>query len=335
MRAPTSVQLRSLATLLQASWAPNVAAKRYAGRYKAIHGQMAAIAASEGVYGFGIGEKRAGGQLTGESCIRFYVRRKVHPDRVNASALIPSRIGGKTAGNHEWSISTDVVEMDEPPAAQRALLPGYEIGHVSGTSGTLGLAVTGTTGERFILSCSHVVAPTGAVQNDPIESPPDFDKEPGPNVVGTLFSYARLRTDILNQLDAALVHVPAAEHHVSNLPLRLSAPARFADLSRWNFALFRNRVVERFSPGGVSTGIIRSIENDLPFNFGPNLTLRFGNVVEVAYTSPTQGGDSGSIVVDADSREVLGLHFAGRGHIGYCILGSLIEKAFKITVVSD
>lgn len=311
-------------------------------RYEVLYPRIGNLAWNHSVLGYGIAEKLTDGGRTGEDCVRFYVRRKVHVQRLKGQPVIPKRIGYTSKGGVRWEIPTDVVELPRLPNAQRVLMPGDNLGHVSGTSGTLGVAVTGSTGRRFILTCAHVAAPVNARAGDAIESPADGDKLPGPNKVGSLFSFSQLSTTQTNQVDAALVDLaPGSGHRVSNSNLRLSLPPRFSSLSEFNFAQFRNRVVERFSlaaAGGsmnaTAQGIIQSIGVDLLFNFGMTVPLRFSNVVEVAYTSSTAAGDSGAAIIDASTREVLGIHFAGIGNRGFFIMGSKIASLLQVVVAA-
>ena len=58
----------------------------------------------------------------------------------------------------------------------------------------------------------------------------------------------------------------------------------------------------------------------------------FREAVEVLYDSPSMAGDSGAAVVQASTRQVLGLHFAAREgtNTGYFVPMQPIIKAFSL-----
>ena len=304
-------------------------------RFGQVHKDLAALRWNESVLGYAIAEKRTDGQHTGETCLRVYVRKKAHKRRLKGEQPIPPVFA---ASREEWSIPTDVVEMPLLPRAQKSLAPGDSLGHFSGTSGSIGVRVTGSTGKIFILTCAHVAAPPGAGFGDPIESPADSDRAPGPNVIGKLFSFTDLSEDVAHEADAALVEVSSG-NDLSNDRLRLSAPPRFSSLSPANFGSFRNRVVERFSRRVVSgqptvttqIGVVQSVGNDLLFDMGFGVA-RFTGVIEAAYTNPTEAGDSGSPVIDASARDILGIHFAGNGTQGFFITGTKIAELLQVRI---
>ena len=280
------------------------------------------------VMGYGLAEERTDRRPTGRLSVRFYVNRKLPKSRLKSPHCIPSSLRVATARGRYADIPTDVVELPRLPAAQRTVNAGDSMGHVIGTFGTFGLAVRDAAGQVYALTCAHVVAPhflnaTGAA----VESPADNSGDAGPNVMGKVFRFTGFVEAALNTADAALVK-PASHVTLSNASLGLSSPPRFSMLTPAQFAGMKNRTAIVQSHRGAVAAVIDSVANDLPFDFSGRF-FRFTEVV--SYIASVEPGDSGSAVVDAMSRDVLGLHFAGSraDRLGFCIPASTIVRAFS------
>ncbi len=279
------------------------------------------------VMGYGVAEQRTDRRPTGKLAVRFYVTRKLPKSRLKSEFLIPRSLRVKTSRGRHVDVPTDVVELDRLPAAQRMVGAGQSMGHVIGIRGTFGLAVKDTTGQTYALTCAHVVAPHFLDPTDAaVESPADSDGIAGPNVMGKVFKFTKFDNTKLNTADAALVK-PASDVTLSNSALGLSSPPRFSTLTPAQFAGMKNRAAIVQTHRGAVSAVIDSIANDLPFDFNGRL-FRFTQIV--SYLASVEPGDSGSAVVDAMSREVIGLHFAGHraNRVGFCIVASTIVRAF-------
>jgi hypothetical protein len=282
------------------------------------------------VVGYGLAEERTDHRPTGRLATRFYVTRKLPKARLKSPYLIPRWLRIRTSRKGKYvDLPTDVVEMRRLPAAQRTVEAGDSMGHVIGVRGTFGLSVRDGSGQTYALTCAHVAAPDFVenLQDTAVESPADSDGVAGPNVMGTVFSWTALDPVGFNTADAALVK-PAAGITLSNDALGLAPSPRFSTLTASQFAGMKKSAAIVQTQRGAVSAVVDSIANDLLFDFGRDF-YRFTDVA--SYVASVEPGDSGSAVVDAVSRDVLGMHFAGSraDRLGYCILASTIVRAFR------
>jgi len=109
-----------------------------------------------------VGFKQVKGQRTGDVAVVFAVKKKRRLSDISRDELIPVGVG--------LAIPTDVVQTGEISALsltekRRPCPPGYSIGHVSITAGTLGAWVRLLAGEdRYVLSNNHVLANSNDTQ---------------------------------------------------------------------------------------------------------------------------------------------------------------------------
>jgi hypothetical protein len=284
------------------------------------------------VLGYAIAEKKVDGAPSGVLSIRFYVPRKVSRTRLKTAWRIPRELrleSGQGKRARSFTLETDVSELSRIPEAQRTVRPGDSIGHIVGTSGVIGLMVDHAKG-RFILSCSHVLAPTIANVGDAVESPADRESVAGPNTVGQLVSRTVFQPGLQHDMDAALAR-PAGGVTLTNANLPLSRPPRFANVTALNIGAYLDHPVIRVALGASQAGVFDSIENNVPVAMMGDV-FRFSGIY--AYLAPNQDGDSCAPVVDRITGEVLGLHFAGRPDLnkGWIIPGSTIARRLGVRV---
>ena len=247
----------------------------------------------------------------------------------------------------------------KPPAAailggpRRPLHIGASIAHENGSAGTLGAFVRLDDGALGVLSCSHVLARPfrkRARTGDDIQQPGAPDAiQPGNRVATLTHHFSLFQPSKPDNLDAAIAAlnpeiaaaalgnvVPAAEC----VPRALRGRPLGAPLSRQEIAPGL-KVIKLGRTSGFTGGAISLIEVD---NFKPDLGPReaytFGSVIEV---SPQQGqteftarGDSGSLVVTADTLRPIGIHFCSvpvepRGWVSYLVPWWRIVSEFPIS----
>jgi len=279
------------------------------------------------VLGYGLAEKIADRRETGHLSVRLYVNRKLPKSKLKTAFRIPKTLLLRGLTDEAVTIKTDVVELNRIPVIHRTIYAGESMGHYIGMNGTFGLAVVDSAGRQYALTCAHVAAPYWlSPKGDPVESPADTDGKAGDNVMGTLADWSVLDTSSINTADAALVQ-PKDGVVLSNAHLQLGLVPRFANLTLSNFVAMKSRAVKIQSQRGTLDGVIDSVHNDLPFDFSGRY-FRFGDII--SYGAGVESGDSGSAVLDATSRDVLGLHFAGEraARIGYCIPARTILRTF-------
>ncbi len=292
------------------------------------------------VVGVGLGHKIRGGEDTGELSVVVSVTHKQPLSALKPQDRVPKVLA---------DIRTDVVETGVlralPGRAQElgprdrwrpVVPPGVSLGHYMITAGTFGCLVHRGE-ELFILSNNHVLANTNDCADwDPILQPgpadaggPEdriarlaeyvplvFESEPSDCeiadvVVKLLNAISRLlgshhelqATKVrneLNRVDAALAR-PLSPNQVTHEILRIGPPQGVATGS------LGTRVQKTGRTTGYTRGTITQIDATLRIGYYGSQGLFTGQFV----ASPmSQGGDSGSAVLDMD-RRVVGLLFAG------------------------
>jgi hypothetical protein len=276
---------------------------------------MRRVVDTKNVVAVGISEKVSEGERTGKLAVTFYVDRKLPLSKMKADVAVPPALPESIAGDE--AIPTDVVAVGQPrlevkdlknPLATRTpLKPGFSIGHVNVTAGTFGAIVT--RDKKFlILSNSHVLADSGrGKKGDHILYPGSADSGVAPkDVAAKLFDFVQFKVgnDFLNRVDCAVA-----------LPL----DDRLGDLTAEIKGLFIPKGTTKAARDmevvkvGRTTGKTKARVTDVNFR----LILNYPGVGLVGYldqvfcTRYTNGGDSGSLVVDTASGKAVGLHFAG------------------------
>ncbi len=264
------------------------------------------VVAQPNVVAVGIAEKESGGQLTGELALTFYVQKK---HDVPADQAVPEAVPEALVRR---DVPTDVVELGvitlEALVQQTPVVPGFSIGHPDITAGTLG-AVLGPRTRPRILSNSHVLANSGLAANgDPILYPGPLDGGVDTDVIAHLAHFVPFDTSgaFVNTMDAAVAEVvPGRRAEVrSRVALLGVVPSGTAIATRGM----------KVAKAGRTTGLTHGEVRDVNFRF----VLDYGGTVgsvgfmdQVLCTRYTDGGDSGSLVLEEGTGRVVGLHFAG------------------------
>jgi hypothetical protein len=291
------------------------------------------------VVGVGTGFKRLGDTVTDELAVIALVRNKLPEAGLAPESQIPKTLEG---------VPTDVLQVGELHALQsprdrwRPAPGGVSIGHYQITAGTFGCVVRDqATGERLILSNNHVLAnsnrasvgdsilqpgPTdgGQVPGDTIAElarfcPIEFNTEPGScdiaqafaaigNFIASLLGSSHQvdvfqnKPQALNLVDAAVAR-PLEDSEILDEILNIGV------VTGTTLPILGMSVRKSGRTTGTTTGTINVIDTTVDVNYGPDRTARFENQI---VTSPmSQGGDSGSCLVDAESTNAVGLLFAG------------------------
>ena len=195
---------------------------------------------------------------------------------------------------------------------QSPLLIGISIGHFRITAGTLGCFVkTRSGGETRILSNNHVLANENAAKKgDALIQPGRFDKgKKGRDTAGKLDAFVKLDVTGANFVDCAIAGLRAGIQFDSKTLKGIGALAGVATST----VGVGDKVAKVGRTTDVTHGRITAFELDnviVGYDIG---NLRFDNQIEIegAADDPfSQGGDSGSLIVDAD-RQAVALLFAG------------------------
>ncbi len=301
------------------------------------------ILAKPNVVGVGTGYKQVTGTDTQELCVVALVRRKMPRTALSPEALVPEEIGG---------IPTDVRQVGEIRALQartdkwRPAPGGVSIGHFQITAGTFGCVVRdAATNDRLILSNNHVLANSnsgapgdpilqpgpvdgGTVANDSIGllerfCPIAFSTEPGScdiaagfaafgNVVAGLVGsshqvyVAKNNPAATNLVDAAVAR-PLSDDLILDEVLEIGA------ISGTTLPVLGMQVRKSGRTTELTTGTVTVLDATVNVNYGEGRTAQFED--QILTSAMSQGGDSGSCLVDAESTLAVGLLFAGSDQV--------------------
>ena len=298
-----------------------------------------AILAKPNVVGVGTGYKVVGKRTTDELCIMAMVRHKIPRAGLAAEALVPQSIDG---------VPTDVIQVGELSALKertdrwRPAPGGVSLGHYRVTAGTFGCVVRDrATGDRLILSNNHVLANSNdAAVGDPIVQPgtvdggrvPDdtiahlerfcpIDFGTSPPVCGlamTVANVANALADLLGSGHRFQVYQsnPAA---VNLVDAALARPVKATDIldeildigvaDGTTAATLGMSVRKSGRTTELTSGRIVVLDATVDISYGPGRVARFER--QIVTSAMSQGGDSGSLLVAADSLKAVGLLFAG------------------------
>lgn len=296
------------------------------------------ILAKPNVVGVGTGYKVVGGVTSDDLCIMAMVSKKIPRAGLEPDAMVPSKLDG---------VGTDVLQVGLLQAhggrleRNRPLVGGISIGHFKVTAGTLGGVVRDReSGERFIISNNHVLANSNDAQiGDPIIQPGAADGgradddtvahlekfrpirfNVGPatcgvakgfekfgNAMASLFgSKHQVRTyfndpDASNIIDAALAR-PISDDILSDEILDIGI------LSGTTSAQLGQSVRKSGRTTGYTMGRVVILDATVDIQYGERVARYERQIVTDGMSNP---GDSGSLLVEADSLLAVGLLFAG------------------------
>ncbi len=274
----------------------------------------------------GVGYKVSNGVQTDEVSVIVSVRQKLPRAQLAEADLVPAQIDG---------VRTDVIETGEivafqdPRARMRPARPGISLGHFQITAGTFGCLVT-KNGERLMLSNNHVLANSNnASAGDAIWQPGRADGGTSADQIGTLAEFVPIAfegqappgqgcsplSSLLslfapkpkvqnapgdNKVDCALARPTTPDLVLSDI-LEIGVPAGVGT------ATLGTAVQKSGRTTGYTTGAIQQIDVTVTVNYGGPRAIFTGQLMAGAMS---QGGDSGSAVLDMQKR-VVGLLYAG------------------------
>lgn len=287
------------------------------------------------VNGIDIGRRVRGGKTLDEMVVKVYVTTKVPKDLLDEADLIPANL---TIGKE--TVSVDVEESMMPRAQaftlkSRPLIGGSSIGVVGAGTGTLGVCILHRSGV-YILSNDHVLTgsgsfPIGSLVKQPSEADADVDTVPiavvtnrVPTDFGTT-TYALGSVRNSNRVDAALAVVMGQLVHNINKANRAIYWIGYPDFEILNLEylgfLAQGRTVHKMGrTTHYTVGTVQSTSWDTDIDYsdvfgnpeGTNIARFIDQLRIVGTDGPfSDKGDSGSLVLDADSNRPVGLLFAG------------------------
>jgi hypothetical protein len=287
----------------------------------------------KGVQGYGIGAKITDGERLDDLVLKIYVERKLPEASLESERKVPKRLSIPSLGGE---IPTDVEEIgkvvhEANTQRVRPAIPGYSVGHVAVTAGTLGCLVK-RKNRRFILSNSHVLADSGVgKKGDAVIQPGSIDGgQAPPDVIGALEDWVPFvfGPGFNNLVDAAIASFEAntvtPKIRILGIPLGVGP------------AVKRDAKVQKV---GRTTDHTIGIVKDVNYRFFLNYpkpaggTGRVGFRDQVLCSRYTAGGDSGSLVLNM-KRQGVGLHFAGSPSTSIFSPIRFVLQALNLTLVT-
>ena len=272
---------------------------------------MRRIIGTKNIVAVGISEKQTGRKSTGILALTFYVQKKVPLKKLRADLAVPPTV--PEALSRRQAIPTDVVVLGkirpEANVIRNPVQPGYSIGHVDSTAGTLG-AVVKKGKSYYLLSNSHVLAVSGtAKKGDFIVYPGNADGGKMPkDLVAKLSSSKKFigGGDFVNHVDCAIAKVmPARLGDLTSEIKGLGVPRGTIKAKRGM------KIVKVGRTTGKTTGEVRDVHFRFTLDYEVDGLREVGFIDQVLCTRYTKAGDSGSLVLDQKSGRAVGLHFAG------------------------
>lgn len=269
------------------------------------------------VVGAGIGEKIKDGRRTGRTCLKVYVEKKIAKEKLSRRDLVPSLI---------LDVETDVMEVGKirPLASNRQrnrpALGGASIGHFKITAGTLGCLVKDKkTGKTLILSNNHVLADSNqGKKGDAILQPGAADGGKNPkDKIAELKRWIEINFGKKANMADAAVALPLSERDVSPEISSIGVPKKTAKGKIGLIVQKTGRTTDH------TLGEIKDINATVKVDYDGKIALFRDQIMTSAMS---QGGDSGSVILD-QKRRAVGLLFAGSDLVTIC---NPIQDVFKL-----
>jgi hypothetical protein len=283
----------------------------------------------------GVGYKITAGQKTSNLSIVCSVTHKVAESQLTSQDMVPKTLEG---------MPTDVVQtgiiraLQSPTDKIRPAPGGVSIGHKDITAGTLGCLVK-KNDQIFILSNNHVLANSNQAEiGDPILQPGPYDGGTYPddhiagledfvpiNIIG-LPSECPIATGTASLLNgiAKLLGSQVRMQAINQQPLENlvdAAIARPLNPEEVSDKILQIGTIQGTAAGelgmaikksgrttGLTNGVIEQVDVSVNVQYGQGQVAMFTDQLMAGAMS--QGGDSGSAVLDENNR-LVGLLFAG------------------------
>ncbi len=274
------------------------------------------------IVGVGIAEKTVDGKPTGVLAVKFFVKTKFPKSAVPARLMLPKSIDGLPVDIEESGAfrafkrrtrrpKVTSAAMPNPRERTRPALPGCSIGfRVAGDQfvmgGTFG-ALVRTTRAIYILSNNHVLADENRLKpGAPIYQPALLDEgDLDTDKIAELTRFIKMRSNRYNRVDAAIA-LPLRKTLVGRDVLHLGPPSGTA-------AAEIDMMVHKFGrTTSYTVGRVASIETDVTVEY-ETADFTFENQIIVVGTGGqfSDGGDSGSIILQRGTNKAVGLLFGG------------------------
>ncbi|MGH9054712.1 MAG: hypothetical protein ACRDYY_02395 [Acidimicrobiales bacterium] len=266
-------------------------------------GVATAMPLGNNIVGLGFGAKMTSGSGTEDLALRVYVRTKLPLSDLPRAIVVPAQVN---------SIPTDIVAVGDIRAFGRPTTSGVSVGHYRITAGTAGCITEGAvaSSDPLILSNNHVLANSNDAQiGDPILEPGPMDGGDPNSPIGHLSDLESIRfAGPANEYDAAIASLANPADMTPDIPKigRVNNPPVLANLYQ---------SVRKYGRTTRHTvGVVVDLSADINVRYGAQLAA-FDNQLAIVGVGGafSDGGDSGSLIVDAVTRHPVALLFAGGG----------------------
>lgn len=310
---------------------------------KAFYSVQAGLSGSENIVGVGIDQKVVKRKLTGKTCLKVFVKRKLAKNKIDENFLVPKKMG---------NYPTDVEEVGEIYAqfwghCYDCVDGGSSVAHLQVTAGTYGCMVKKAPADSLMLSNNHVFANSnGASKGDFITQPGPADggqhesrSHPGncskkDKCIAKLTDFEPMKFDgTANTIDAAIAKpIPKARKVIP--AIKEIGTIKGAERATVNMRVMKSGRTTQFTQG-----IVSSIDTDVRVNYGspaaPLMALFTNQIIIRGLKGKTfsLGGDSGSLIVNEKEKGV-GLLFAGNNTITIANHIRPVLNRFKIELAT-
>ena len=299
-------------------------------RYAEFAVEDAGAVARSNVHAVGVGEKITNGEATGQLCLRLHVTQKLAPSLIPAGYTLPAEFRG---------IPTDVIESPpaylQPASAARIpanpqpactdhrwdnqlpLIAGGSFASYRVTGGTLGCFCRSTrAGEenrKYALSAGHVMGSTrGGLPGDPVWRPaPGDGGMPADRIAGVdRFIPIQPGDMAQNLVDAGIALLDPGVAFQNQICTIGAITGTRAAVDKLPIALHGRSAGHR---SGIVSELFVEVLVGLRHS-DPTQVARFTNQIKVESIDGlalSDGGDSGSLIVDPATNTAVGLLFAG------------------------
>jgi hypothetical protein len=313
------------------------------------------------VNGIAYGYGQTGGEDHYAPSILVLVEKKIPLSQLKSRDVIPSGLNG---------IPTDVLQVGKIVAQKartdtwRPAPPGVSLGHYNVTAGTFGAVVTDNiSGSRVILSNNHVLANSNNANiGDKIIQPGSYDGGcekiaelkrfvkiemtggsggdtdtcPFANGVAKIINVVakvlrskfrlvpqRVKQSTVNRVDAAIA-LPIYSGLITEEIIDVGV------LTGWTNAKLGMEVTKSGRTTGTTYGSITALGATVTVSYGDGRSATFED--QILTTNMSQGGDSGSVLVERNTTRAVGLLFAGSDTVTVHNPFELVMQELNISV---
>jgi hypothetical protein len=315
--------------------ARNELIERLGGSLMAAHAAAGALSLAAGgtdplsalnIQAIGAGLRQTSGVYTGEMAVKVYVLRKARESSLSPDMRIPAEIGGIPTDVHE--VTPFLAQAGFQGRFPRPVPCGCQFGSTRKfnglfMSGTIGFMVLTTDNKRCLLTNNHVAAleNKGVVGDHIVQpaagnTPADF--------VGKLHSFKPLVFNGNNEVDAALVHTSKEVAKASHVKFTVN-PAVVAPTAGKSVA--KNGATTGATMGTIVDAFVESVS--MGYKSGTAF-LRNQMFIQGVGGKFSDSGDSGAGIVDAVTKQPIGLLVGGEGNLTTATPIKAVMQALKI-----